>query len=47
MKILFVCPMGRFRSKTAALCLKAAWNEVRYRGTEPDADSVVHRNDLE
>lgn len=47
MNILFVCSMGRYRSRTAAMCLKAAWNEVRYRGTDVDADIRVCEDDLE
>lgn len=46
MNILFVCSMGRFRSRTAAICLKAAWNEVRYAGTDKDADVKVCEDDL-
>lgn len=46
MKILFVCSMGRFRSRTAAMCLKAAWNEVRYCGTDKYADVKVTEDDL-
>ena len=36
MKVLFVCSLGRMRSKTAAHCIGGI--EARYCGTDQDAD---------
>lgn len=46
MNILFVCSMAKLRSKTAAHTLKAAWNDIRYAGTDKDADLRVTIEDI-
>lgn len=47
MKILFVCSMGRYRSRSAAMCLKTANNDVRYCGTDVDADVKLTKDSLD
>lgn len=46
MKILFVCSMAKLRSKTAAHCLANSQDEMRYAGTDPEADVVVTMEDI-
>lgn len=47
MNILFVCSQGKIRSRTACITLKAAWNEVRYCGTDNDAEVPIRREDVD
>jgi len=47
MNILFVCSMGRLRSKTAAHSLCSAVHEVDYCGTDRDADRPITLDKVE
>lgn len=52
MNILFVCSLGRHRSKTAAHCLKTYENKLDYAGIDLEAadvpltDEQVEKSDL-
>ena len=46
MKILYVCSMGKYRSRTAAICTKAAWNDIRFGGTDKDAEIRITPEDI-
>jgi len=41
MKALFVCSQAKLRSRTAAICLHGEFDEVKYAGTDKDADIVL------
>ena len=46
MNILFVCSLARMRSKTAAHCLSNSQDEMRYVGTDKDADVPATVEDI-
>lgn len=46
MKALFICSMAKYRSRTAAITLHGECDEVRYAGTDKEADIKVTEDDL-
>lgn len=46
MNILFVCSLGKNRSRTAASCLKNGSNLTSFVGTDPESDVFIGHVDL-